>query len=145
MFKFLVEEIDNREKSAERIAYLEQKYGIVFPDILRQLYAKTDNSSEIHLCVFQIDGFEFEAAELISLDTEEYSFEYVADMDRKNGFLPSEYYPLMYDRGGATFYWSADSQKVFFVTDDDIENPTLISESIEAFFELLDNSIVEDE
>ncbi len=35
MFKFLAEETDNREKSAERIAYLEQKYGIVFPDILR--------------------------------------------------------------------------------------------------------------
>ena len=45
MFKFLKEEIDNREKSAERIAYLEQKYGIIFPDILKELYAKTDCNS----------------------------------------------------------------------------------------------------
>ena len=39
MFKFLKEEIDNKEESAERIAYLEKKYGITFPDILKELYA----------------------------------------------------------------------------------------------------------
>ena len=142
MFKFLKEEINNH-KSTERIAYLEQKYGIVFPGILKQLYKKSDGGN-MKLCVFSIDGFEFEAAALISLKPEKAGFEAFTDLDRENGFLPCDFYPLCYDRGGETYYWSSRTQKVFFVTDDDIENPILISDSIEEFFDLLNNSVVEE-
>ena len=147
MFKFLKEEIDNREKSAERIAYLEQKYGITFPDILRQLYAKTDSNSEMHLCVFEIDGFKFEAWQLVPLDDAKFNFEFIADIDRDESTegMFDNWYPLAYDRGAATYYWNSKTHEICFVIDGMIEESADICNSIEEFIELLNNSIVEDE
>ena len=146
MFKFLKEEIDNREKSAERIAYLEQKYGITFPDILRQLYAKTDSNSKMHLCVFEIDGFKFEVWQLVPLDGGKFNFEFIADDDRDERFegMFNDWYPLAYDRGAATYYWNSKTHKICFVIDGMIEESANICNSIEEFIELLDNSIVEE-
>lgn len=56
MFRFLTEEINNSEKSAVRIAQIEQKYGIAFPQILRELYAKMDGSY-MKMCEIERSGF----------------------------------------------------------------------------------------
>ena len=152
MFKFLVEEIDNKEKSAERIAYLEQKYGIVFPDVLKELYART-HSAEMKTCEIYIgeDEEDFvEVYEMIPLDDANYNFEFCADNDRSkpmSEYIPNDWYPFAVDQGNAKFYWSSKDHKVWFVIPDDpesLEKPDLIANSVEEFIELLNNSIVEE-
>jgi hypothetical protein len=146
MFKFLVEEIDNKEKSAERIAYLEQKYGIVFPEILRQLYAKTD-SGEMKMCEMEIGGRTFVAANLVTLEEGDMDFEYAADDVRDEpmcNFIPADWYPIAYDNGGSFFYWSSNSHRVYYVDHENVEKQVSISDSIEAFIELLNNSVVDE-
>ena len=146
MFKFLVEEIDNREKNAERIAYFEQKYGIVFPDILKELYART-NDGILKECKFQIDGFTFGVWQLVSLDGDrKFNFEFIADDDRDERFegVFDDWYPLAYDRGAATYYWNSKTHEICFVIDGMIEESADICNSIEEFIELLNNSIVEE-
>ena len=147
MFKFLKEEIDNREKSAERIAYLEQKYGIIFPDILKELYAKTDCNS-IKICEIKIDERSYVVASLVTLEDGDIDFEYAADDARDEpmcNFVPSDWYPLAYDNGGNYYYWSDKTHQVYFLDSEDVDEQVHISESIEAFIELLNTSIVEEE
>lgn len=150
MFKFLIEEIDNREKSAKRIAYLEQKYGIVFPNILKDLYAKT-NGGILKKCEVPLNGDAEDTAEvwcMYTLGDSEYNFEFVADNDRTepmNAYIPDDWYPFAYDRGGASFYWSNKEHKVWFVIKDDpdsLEEPDLVANSIAEFIELLNNSTI---
>ena len=152
MFRFLEKEIDNREKSAERIADLEQKYGIVFPDILRELYART-NGGRLKECEVPLGGDPDDTAEvwcMFKLGDSDYHFESVADHDREepmNAYIPDDWYPFAYDRGGAKFYWSSKDHKVWFVIPDDpdsLEEPDLVADSIKAFIELLNNSVAED-
>ena len=152
MFKFLVEEIDNKEKSAERIAYLEQKYGIVFPVILKELYGRT-NGGILKENEVPVNGDPDNLAEvwcMHKLGDSDFNFEFVADNDRTepmNEYIPDDWYPFAYDRGGATFYWSSKDHKVWFMIKDDpdsLEEPDLVADSIEEFIELLNNSIVEE-
>ena len=147
MFGFLKEEIDNREKSVERIAYHEKKYGIVFPDILTSLYTKT-NTGNIKNILFEVDGYKYGVWSLIPINpTAKMHFEFIADDDRDERFeseIPDSFYPLAIDRGGDIYYWSNDTKEVYFVIPDDMENPILIADSIEEFFELLNNSVVEE-
>lgn len=147
MFRFLTEEIDNREKSANRIAYLEQKYGITFPDVLKDFYAKTDCSG-MKMCEIKINERCFVAAGLVALEDGDIDFEYAADDDRDEpmcNFIPPDWYPLAYDNGGNYFYWSSDDYRVCYVDRENVEERVLVSESIEAFFDLLNHSVAEEE
>ena len=145
MFKFLVEEIDNKEKSAERIAYLEQKYGIVFPDILRQLYSKLA-SCDMKMCEFEISGRHFAVTGIVPLEGEDTEFEFITDDDRDEpmcNFIPSDWYPLA-EYCGNYFYLISNSHRVYYIDHEDVEKQVSISDSIEAFIELLNNSVVEE-
>lgn len=144
MFGFLREETDNSENSAKRIAYLEQKYGISFPDILRQLYAATD-SRRIKKCEITVDGVSYYPTRLVLLDGVGANFEFVADDDRVKpmcDIIPSDWYPLASDDGGNYFYWSSISHSVYYIYSDAVEKKKLIAQSIEDFFELLNKSII---
>ena len=146
MFNFLEGETDNREKSAERIAYLENKYGIAFPDILKDLYSRTDCSG-MKMCEMEINGHSYVAASLVALEDGDIDFEYAADDDRDEpmcNYIPSDWYPFAYDNGGNYFYWSSDTHRVYFSDRENVEEPVLVSDSIEAFLDLLNDSVAEE-
>ena len=75
-------------------------------------------------------------------------FEYATDDARDEpmcNFVPSDWYPLAYDNGGNYFYWSDKTHQVFFLDNENVDEQVRISESIEAFIELLNTSIVKEE
>ena len=146
MFRFLKEEIDNREKSAERIAYLEKKYNITFPDILKLLYARTDCNG-IKMCEIKINERSYVVASLVALEDGDIDFEYATDDARDEpmcNFVPSDWYPLAYDNGGNYYYWSDKTHQVYYLDSENVDEQVHISESIEAFIELLNTSVVEE-
>ena len=140
MFDFILKEQQEPLKAIESILNLEKKYKIVFPDVLKNLYAKSEGG-KIKLCVFKIDGFDYEVSSIISVVPEGFYFEKIADSDRDDGFLPVSFYPFASNRGGDIYYWDSETKKVYLSLADDIENPILISDSIEEFIILLEKSI----
>ena len=140
MFDFLLKDNDDPQKTEEVINNLEKKYSIVFPNILKQLYKQTI-TGKMSLCVFSINESIYETAAIVPIINEGFCFEKIADSDRSYNSLPDSFFPLAYDRGGNFYYWDCNNCKVYFSLTDDIENPVLISNSVDDFVILLNNSI----
>lgn len=63
-------------------------------------------------------------------------------------YIPNDWYPFAEDMGGATYYWSSETHKVYFVIPDDpdsLEEPDPVADSIEEFIEMMNNSVVEED
>ena len=124
------------------IISMEQKYGISFPDVLRDYYIHY-NCYKISLCVFRINNNEYEVAKIIPLDGDTLTFEKIVDNDRADGFISSNFYPLASNRGGDLYYWDCNTQNLFLVYADDVEHPISICHSITEFFKLMSDSASE--
>jgi len=124
------------------VELVEVRFGIKFPQILKEYYLKY-NGMGINLCKFKINGNEYEVAEIIALCAGEDSFEDIKMDELEDDFIPKEFMPLAYDRGGDYYYWNSETEFVYLVYPDCIENPILICHSIQAFFNLLENAEIE--
>lgn len=143
-YRFLEREIDNREKSEVRIAYLEQKYGIVFPDILKDLYSRTDCLG-MRTCYVEIDDHGYEVCELVTLEDEDGGFEWLVDgiyrVEPMNRFIPADWYPIAEDEGGDHYFWSSRTQQVYYVFQEELDEKVLIADSVEEFLEMMNDSV----
>lgn len=140
MFDFVKGTESAHEDSLRKIAMLEEKYSINFPDILKEYYSKFDGE-KIELVTFFIDGFECEVAKIVPIISEKMNFESVTDNDKADGFMPADYYPIARDRGGDYYYWDSQTGKVYLVFVDDYENPFEVAGSVKEFFSKLDLGI----
>lgn len=131
--------INNEEAVCVAMARLEAKYGITFPPVLQEFYRRHDGQ-KIALCKLQVNGYKCEVSELVSLCSGQMTFEWIVDNDREDGFISSAFFPLAMDRWDNTYYWQKDTEKVFLLLSDDIENPFLVADSIQAFFNLLEQA-----
>lgn len=138
MYKFLREpssKVDT-EKIEKTVQGLERKYGISFPSAVKDYALEADGAS-IKLCCFEIDGYVCEVSKIIPVCNGNLTFEKIADNDRVDGFISPSLYPLASNRGGDFYYWDANSDAVYLIFADDIENPFKICSSTEEFFNLL--------
>lgn len=129
--------INNEEAVCTVMERLEAKYDISFPPVLREFYRQHDGQ-KIALCKFQVNGYWCEVSSIVSICAGRMTFERITDNDREDGFISSLLFPLAMDRGGNLYYWQKDTEKIFLLFSDDIENPFLVTSSIQAFFDLLD-------
>lgn len=130
---------DNEESVRTVMKRLEEKYDIAFPPVLREFYEQHDGQ-KIALCIFQVNGYECEVSNLISLCAGRMTFERIVDNDREDGFISPSLFPLAMDRGGNIYYWQKGTEKVFLLLSDDIEDPFPVADSIQAFFDLLEQA-----
>ena len=141
---FLNGEADNREESEARIAYLEQKYGIVFPDILKDLYSRTDCSG-LRGCYIENDSIDCEVYDLVTLENEVRGFEQLVDeiyrAEPLCRHIPDDWFPLAEDEDGDHFFWSSKTHQVYYASQDEPENKILIADSIEEFIDMLNESV----
>lgn len=131
--------ISNEEAVCTAMDQLEAKYNIAFPPVLREFYRQHDGQ-KIALCKLQVNGYRCEVSELVPLCSGQITFEWIADNDRKDSFISAALFPLATDRGGNTYYWHKDTEQIFLLLADDIENPFLVADSIQAFFDLLEQA-----
>ena len=143
MFDFVINKHVEHLECEEKIIELEKKYGIKFPDMLKIYYKKYD-TEQIFLCKFSVKGINLEVAKMVPLVAKKMSFEELVTNDREDALLPNTMYPIARDRGGNYYYWDSDSEEVYIYFCDDYDNPFKVSDSIVAFFEMLDNSIKND-
>ena len=125
-------DMDNQKAISLKINDLEKKYHFVFPESLRKFYFENDCSA-LRPFSFIIDNYECGFAKMIPLISDGLSFEKIVDDDRTEGFIPSSYYPIARDRGGNLYYWDATTEKVYYVLNDDIEDPFLVFQDLDDF------------
>lgn len=140
MYRFLKEE-PPLPVTLEEIELIEKIFQIQFPQILKDFYLQY-NAVKMHLCVFSVNGNEYEAAKIIPLKAD-HAFECIRTNELKDDFIPESFMPLARNRGGDYYYWDSKSEAVYLLYSDCIENPILICDSIEAFFDLLENGSIE--
>ena len=138
MFSFIQEPAVKAEWEMvdAEIRKLEDKYKVKFPEILRKYYLEFDGA-RIKLQKLKIRGYSCEVSSIVSICGDGLTFEKIVKNDRADGFIGENFYPLASDRGGDIYYWDAESERVYLMLADDIENPFLISSSVANFFELL--------
>ena len=129
----------NEEAAVAAMERLEEKYSISFPPVLREFYRRHDGQ-KMALCKFQVNGYGCEVSGLVSLCEGQMTFEWIVDNDRADGFISSEFFPLAMDRGGNIYYWQKNTERVYLLLADDIENPFPVADSIQAFFDLLERA-----
>ena len=139
MFNFLKDTQKHNHTTLSDITRIEKKYSIVFPLMLKNFYLGYDGN-KINLCKLNIDGYPCEVAKIIPINASGLTFEKIVDNDRADGFIDKDFYPIASNRGGDFYYWSTKTGKVYLVLADDIENPFVVSSSIEAFWGLLDSN-----
>lgn len=130
---------DDEKISIDDVLEIEQRFGFKMPEILRDYYLMY-NGASIYNCVFSIDGYEVEVAKLVELKYGVLPLEKIIEMDREDGFIPSNMIPVARDSGGDYYYWNDQSGQVYLYLSDCIEDPILICENLEEFFALLEKN-----
>ena len=134
MYDFVNGKEGQHLESLKEIEKLEKKYGIEFPQVLKEYYSKYDGE-KIHLRTLMVDGYEWEVAKFVPIVSEKMNFESIADGDREDGFISADYYPIARDRGGNYYYWDAKTGNVYLVLVDDYEEPIKVADSVGQFLQ----------
>lgn len=130
---------DDEKISIDDVLEIEHRFGFKMPEILRDYYLMY-NGASIYNCVFSIDGYEVEVAKLVELKYGVLPLEKIIEMDREDGFIPSNMIPVARNSGGDYYYWNDQSGQVYLYLSDCIEDPILICENLEEFFALLEKN-----
>lgn len=130
---------DDEKISIDDVLEIEQRFGFKMPEILRDYYLMY-NGASIYNCVFSIDGYEVEVAKLVELKYGVLPLEKIIELDREDGFIPSNMIPVARNSGGDYYYWNDQSGQVYLYLSDCIEDPILICENLEEFFALLEKN-----
>ena len=81
-----------------------------------------------------------EVAKLVELKYGFLPLEKIIEMDREDGFIPSEMIPVARNSGGDFYYWNGQSGQVYLYLCDSIDEPVLICENLDEFFSLLEKN-----
>lgn len=144
MFKF-VESIElDKNVSSEYIKDVEIKYNIIFPNILKEYYLNY-NISKQKECTFKIKDFgdkdtEFILDTIIPLKYGTIPFEKEYGKQLEYNYIPSYFIPFAYDIDSDKYYWNSENKKVYYISQENVEHPILICNTVEEFFEILNNS-----
>ena len=141
MFNFVINKNATNENCKELILKIEKKYNIVFPDIMKDYYMNHDGEKIKHCNIGTEEEPEIVSG-IVSLsnnDFESTKEEFVSD-----GFIPLSFYPIAESRGGDYYFWDSDSNGVYLVYGDDIDNPRKRSDNLEEFFKMLNGGILDE-
>ncbi len=105
---------------------------------IKEYYLK-HNGAKINLCCFEIDEYEYEISEIIPLKYGSCSLEKVKENDIEDGFIKESLVPIANNRGGDYYYWDKETEEVYLIYGDDIENPIFICDSISELLKIMSN------
>jgi len=136
MFNFIKKENEKARITEEYIGNIEKKLDIKFPTVLREYYLQ-HNGAEIEECSFEMYDIEFSVLSICDFYGT-MTVEKIIENDLRNDDIPNECYPIAEDDINR-YYWNTADDKIYYYEKDE-EEPTVICESIEAFFEILNKS-----
>jgi len=142
MFKFIISEELDRNVNNEYINEMENKMNIKFPAILKEYYMK-HNFSNVNECSFSIEGMDFALDCIMPLKygnvSVEKNYEYVLEDE----YIPNNYIPFAVDMTADNYYWDSKNGNVYYISHENVEDPILICNSVDEFFDILNRSCEE--
>lgn len=143
MFKFIESQDLEKNVSNEYIDSIEKELNIKFPNVLREYYLK-HNGANLKECSFKIAGIDqFSLDIIIPLKYGTTPLEKEYKWVLENEYIANENIPLAVDMDGDNYYWNSKNGKVYYISVENVENPILVCNSVEEFFEILNKSIDE--
>lgn len=139
MFNFISGENSEKNVTHEYINELENKLNIKFPDILIDFYTHY-NTADIREFSFFVHNLEFSVEFIIPLLYGNVCVEKILSFNESNEYISKTFIPLAEDVDGEDFYWDASNGKVYYLSMENVEHPIPICDSVEQFFEILNNS-----
>lgn len=138
MYTF-VESINEKAKvGLEYLELFEEAQGFRFPSVLKDYYLAF-NGAGIKECRFEKQGLEFCVVRLFSLNYGTMPIEKILAYNSRNEAVPRSFVPLALDEDEDDYYWDSETGKVYYLSFGNVEHPIPISDSVEEFFEILNN------
>jgi len=149
MFNFVIQNSERKyiPVTEADINRIEEKFGIVFPDILRKYYIEY-NGKNIHTVYVPVEGENYSIGvdDIIPLlnSVHDYNIEAIKDDEINYGWVAKELIPFAITDGGDEFYWNADDGRVYAIFADDGEDengmliPRYICSSVDELFRRMD-------
>ena len=124
---------------------VQKKYGITFPQILKEYYKKY-NESVLYNCIINVEGKQISINKIISLKYGNHCLEKVIE-HQKNERIPSKYVPFARNVENEHFYWDTTDGHIYVDANShcDIKEPIKICDSIDELFKLMEDSITDQE
>lgn len=135
MYPFVLSKNTDYSISENDILAVEERYGIVFPQSLKDFYIQI-NCAEISLCGY-VKGseiFEVDAIYPIKYKHPKYMplLETLLEQDRRDGYIPCGMIPFAADQSEGRYYCNRLEQ-VFLISSYDVDNPVLICNNFSEF------------
>lgn len=145
MFKFIESEELEKNVSEQYINKIEKQLNIEFPSILRKYYLNYNCAKEKE-CTFIIEGIDdyFILDTIIPLKYGTIPLEKEYKWVLENEDISNDMIPLAVDMDGDNYYWHKENGNVFYISHENVENPILICNSVEEFFEILNKAVEKD-
>ena len=122
---------------------IESHFSIQIPKELKKFYLDY-NGADIYLCQFTMDDPSVEPFEVHTIYPIKYcalpygvTLEKVIEGDRLDGFLLFNLIPFAEDQGGDRYYYDNNTEEVFWIPSDDIDNPEKVCDSVAEFISKL--------
>lgn len=138
MYKFIKSEEQYKKITTNYIDEIENKFNIKFPNILKEYYLNY-NCAEEKECTFKVRGIDedFVLDFIIPLKYGNCNLEKEYEWVLKNDYISNKYIPLAYDIDSNMYYWDSKNGKVYYISNENVENPILICNSVDEFFDIL--------
>ena len=136
MFEFIDFDTNENNVIEDYIKEFEKETGVEFPSILVDFYMN-HNRCKIKEFSFFVHDLEFSVEFIIPLKYGNICVENVMRFNEGNEYVPNTFIPLAEDVDGDDFYWDSNSKKVYYLAMGNVENPIPICDSVEQFFEIL--------
>lgn len=140
-FKFILSNEKDKNVTSEYINSIEKLFNIKFPNILRYYYLNY-NFSDAKECSFKIYGIDddFVLDTIIPLKYGRMPLEKEYEFILKDESISNDFIPLAIDMDSDEYYWNRKSGKVYYISIENVENPILICNSVDEFFDILNKS-----
>lgn len=144
MYSYLKQDQPFESVSEKEIEIFERKYNLKLPKRLKDFYQHYSGRSMDSLSFnvgntyYTLDGFH-------QLFSGSMCVEHILDIYQPSGRIPSGYFPLGVSRDGDDFFYDTLQDKVYLVSLDHPQNPKLITNSLDDFFDLLEKAYFKEE
>ncbi len=139
MYPYLHQKQPLETVSEEKIESFEKEFGLQLPPRLKNFYQNYSGST-MESIPFIVNGKRYVLDGFHQLFTGSMSAEHILDIYQQSNRLPKGYFPLGVTNSGDDFFYDTLHDEVYLVSMDQPKKKELVANSLDNFFDLLDDA-----
>lgn len=144
MYPYLKKDQLQEVVTKKQIEDFEKKYNLQLPARLKDFYQQY-SGCPMDRIFFRVGNGHYTLDGFHQLFSGSMCVEHVLDIYQQSGRIPASYFPLGVSQDGDDFFYDTFDDKVYLVSLDHPKNPTLIANSLDEFFDLLEKAYLKKE